>query len=458
MTRVVFIILISFLSAQGFSQTSDLGNWLIYFGNKKIDKDWNWHHEVQYRNYNAIGDLEQFLLRTGIGYNLTENNNNILLGYGFINSQNYIPTTDEKKEVNEHRIYQQFITRQKIGRVNVQHRYRFEQRWIESQDFRMRFRYFLALNVPINNKEMIEKTFYLRSYNEIFLNHKNNVFDRNRLYGGVGFKLNKLARFEIGYMNQFLSNGNRDQINLITFLLLGLGLVSCKNETSKDQATNQSTEVQQEKVVGLVQEVLTKEEQEALTPNMVIQSLKEGNERFMRNDLTARDHSEQVRKSTNAQFPKAIVLSCVDSRIPVEDVFDRGIGDIFVARVAGNFVNEDILGSMEFACKVSGSKLVLVMGHEHCGAVKAAVDDVKLGNITPMLSKIRPAVDTIEYDGDRTSKNQEFVHMACESNVKNTIEQIRKNSPILKEMEDNGEIKIIGAVYDMDDGSVDFLK
>ena len=244
----------------------------------------------------------------------------------------------------------------------------------------------------------------------------------------------------------------------ITFLLLGLGLVSCKNETSKDQATSQSTEVQQEKVVGLVQEVLTKEEQEALTPNMVIQSLKEGNERFMRNDLTARDHSEQVRKSTNAQFPKAIVLSCVDSRIPVEDVFDRGIGDIFVARVAGNFVNEDILGSMEFACKVSGSKLVLVMGHEHCGAVKAAVDDVKLGNITPMLSKIRPAVDTIEYDGDRTSKNQEFVHMACESNVKNTIEQIRKNSPILKEMEDNGEIKIIGAVYDMDDGSVDFLK
>ena len=161
MTRVVFIILISFLSAQGFSQTSDLGNWLIYFGNKKIDKDWNWHHEVQYRNYNAIGDLEQFLLRTGIGYNLTENNNNILLGYGFINSQNYIPTTDEKKEVNEHRIYQQFITRQKIGRVNVQHHYRFEQRWIESQDFRMRFRYFLALNVPINNKEMIEKTFYL---------------------------------------------------------------------------------------------------------------------------------------------------------------------------------------------------------------------------------------------------------------------------------------------------------
>jgi carbonic anhydrase len=244
----------------------------------------------------------------------------------------------------------------------------------------------------------------------------------------------------------------------MAFLCLGLGLVSCKNEAQKEQTANKQTEVKQEKVVGLVEEVLTKEEQDALTPDMVIQSFKEGNRRFMRNDLTARDHSEQVRKSTNAQFPKAIVLSCVDSRVPVEDVFDRGIGDIFVARVAGNFVNEDILGSMEFACKVSGSKLVLVMGHEHCGAVKAAVDDVKLGNITPMLSKIRPAVETIEYNGDRTSKNEEFVHMACESNVKNTIEQIRIKSPILKEMEDNGEIKIVGAVYDMDDGSVDFLK
>jgi carbonic anhydrase len=209
---------------------------------------------------------------------------------------------------------------------------------------------------------------------------------------------------------------------------------------------------------GLVEHVLTKEEQDALTADMVIQSFKEGNARFMQNDLTARNHSEQVRRSTYAQYPKAIVLSCIDSRVPVEDVFDRGIGDIFVARVAGNFVNEDILGSMEFACKVAGSKLVLVMGHEHCGAVKAAVDDVKLGNITPMLSKIRPAVTSIEYDGDRSSKNAEFVHMACESNVKNTIAQIRANSPILKEMEDKGEIKIVGAIYDMDDGKVDFLE
>jgi len=213
-----------------------------------------------------------------------------------------------------------------------------------------------------------------------------------------------------------------------------------------------------ENMEGLVEHVMTKEEQEALTPERVVELFKEGNERFMNNDLTARNHSEQVRKSTHGQYPKAIVLSCVDSRVPVEDVFDRGIGDIFVARVAGNFVNEDILGSMEFACKVSGSKLILVMGHEHCGAVKAAVDDVKLGNITPMLSKIRPAVESVTYEGDRSSSNPEFVHMVCESNVRNTIEQIRTHSPILKEMEEAGAIKIVGAVYDMDNGKVDFLE
>jgi len=240
---------------------------------------------------------------------------------------------------------------------------------------------------------------------------------------------------------------------LATFMLVAL-LFSCNQPPPKaEEVLPKETS----KVVGLVQKVLTKAEQDALTPDMVIQSFKEGNRRFMNNDLTARDHSAQVRESTNAQFPKAIVLSCVDSRVPVEDVFDRGIGDIFVARVAGNFVNEDILGSMEFACKVSGSKLVLVMGHEHCGAVKAAVDDVKLGNITPMLSKIRPAVEAVEYDGDRTSKNAEFVHKACESNVRNTIEQIRLKSPILKEMEELGMIKIAGAVYDMDTGKVVFM-
>lgn len=250
------------------------------------------------------------------------------------------------------------------------------------------------------------------------------------------------------------------------FLMGALLLLSACNQQPEDNSPQENQEAPEaeapeaeasDEVVGLVEDVLTKEEQDALTPDMVIQSFKEGNERFTRNDLTQRNHTEQVRKSTQAQYPKAIVLSCVDSRVPVEDVFDRGIGDIFVARVAGNFVNEDILGSMEFACKVSGSKLILVLGHEHCGAVKAAVDDVKLGNITPMLAKIKPAVEAVEYEGERNSKNAEFVHMACKSNVKNTIEEIRTNSPILKEMEENGEIKIVGGVYDMDSGKVTFM-
>jgi len=236
-----------------------------------------------------------------------------------------------------------------------------------------------------------------------------------------------------------------------------LAIVAALGACTQTSTNNQSTMEAEEGVKGLVEEVLTAEQQAALTPDEVIAMLKEGNERFMSNDLTERNHTAQVRKSTNAQYPKAIVLSCVDSRVPVEDVFDRGIGDIFVARVAGNFVNEDILGSMEFATKVSGSKLVLVLGHEHCGAVKAAVDDVKLGNITPMLEKIKPAVESVDYSGDRTSKNPEFVHMVCESNVHLTIEQIREDSPIIKEMEDNGEIKIVGAVYDMDNGQVTFL-
>lgn len=211
--------------------------------------------------------------------------------------------------------------------------------------------------------------------------------------------------------------------------------------------------------VPLREDVLTAEQQAALTASEVIELLEDGNGRFVRNELTLRDHSAMVRKSTNAQYPKAIVLSCVDSRVPVEDVFDRGIGDVFVARVAGNFVNEDILGSMEFACAVSGSKLVLVLGHERCGAVKAAVDGVELGNITPMLTKIQPAVDEVRasYAGDTSSKNPEFVHEVCEQNVLNTLVTIRERSPILAKLEEEGAIRIVGSVYDMDTGIVSFL-
>ena len=236
------------------------------------------------------------------------------------------------------------------------------------------------------------------------------------------------------------------------------GIFACTNKESDLEKSKEEKIGDLSKAKPLVEKVLTAEEQAALTPDEVIELFKEGNQRFMNNQLTARDHSAQVRNSTLAQYPKAIVLSCVDSRVPVEDVFDRGIGDIFVARVAGNFVNEDILGSMEFACKVSGSKLILVLGHEHCGAVKSAIDDVKLGNITAMLSKIKPAVEIAsDYEGDKSSKNTEFVSMVCENNVEYTINEIRTGSPILKKMEENGEIKIIGAVYDLDTGNVEFL-
>lgn len=246
-----------------------------------------------------------------------------------------------------------------------------------------------------------------------------------------------------------------NKIKLIFSVLVLGSIVACDNSSQKDDTAEK---IVIEKPNVLVQEVLSEEERNALTPDEIIQSFKEGNERFMNNDLTARDHSAQVRKSAIGQYPKAVVLSCVDSRVPVEDVFDRGIGDIFVGRVAGNFVNEDLLGSMEFGCKVSGSKVVLVLGHEYCGAVKAAIDDVKLGNITTMLSNIRPAVEKTIYEGDRTSKNHEFVEKVCENNVLRTMEQIRLNSPILKEMEDNGEIKIVGGVYDMDSGKVSFME
>lgn len=205
-------------------------------------------------------------------------------------------------------------------------------------------------------------------------------------------------------------------------------------------------------------DVVTSEIQSKLTPDDIINDFKKGNKRYSENNLTNWDFSSKVRKTADGQYPKAIVLSCVDSRVPVEYVLDQGVGDIFVARVAGNFVNVDILGSMEFACKVSGSKVIMVMGHESCGAIMAAVDDVKLGNITPMLSKIVPAVKmTQNYSGKKNSMNDEYVSHVCENNVRNTIQTIRAESPILKEMEDNNEIKIIGAVYSVNTGIVKFL-
>ncbi|WP_240475138.1 DUF2490 domain-containing protein [Neotamlana sedimentorum] len=214
---VAALILSLMLPFFSIAQDSNLGNWLIYFGNKQLNQKWNLHHEVQYRNYNAIGDLEQLLLRTGLGYTFNESKNNVLLGYGYILSENYVDNSDNKTSVTEHRIYQQFISKQNIGSVSLSHRYRFEQRFVES-DFKMRFRYFLSAKVPLCKPENGNSKFYLSAYNEIFLNTKTSIFDRNRLYGGLGYNLSKNVRIEAGYMNQFFETTSRDQLNIMTFV------------------------------------------------------------------------------------------------------------------------------------------------------------------------------------------------------------------------------------------------
>lgn len=205
--------------------------------------------------------------------------------------------------------------------------------------------------------------------------------------------------------------------------------------------------------------ILTKEDQQKLTPDEAIEDLKKGNQDFIEDNLTIRNNTNRVRSASLGQYPEAVVLSCLDSRVPVEDVFHKAIGEIFVARVTGNIVNDDILGSLEYACKVSGSKAVVVLGHEYCGAIKSSIEGVKLGYVTAVLEKIEPAVVQAKKDfkGPKNAKNNEFVDKVCELNVVNSIQQIRNKSEILNQMEKQGEIKIVGAVYDMTTGKVNFL-
>lgn len=208
----------------------------------------------------------------------------------------------------------------------------------------------------------------------------------------------------------------------------------------------------------LADRVMTQEQQSQLTPAAVISKLLEGNERFIAGTLTTRDHSSLVRDAVSGQYPQAVVLSCIDSRVPIEDIFDQPLGNVFVARVAANIENTDILGSIEFATKVSGSKVILVLGHENCGAVRAAIDNVELGNITALLENVKPAVAAMaDYPGDKTSANPEFVHLVAEQNVLITMQNIREKSPIVAEMETAGEVKIVGALYDLKTGTVEFL-
>lgn len=204
----------------------------------------------------------------------------------------------------------------------------------------------------------------------------------------------------------------------------------------------------------------TKNTQAAITPNKAIELLKEGNQRFVTRKMANRDLLDQVNDTASGQYPFATVLSCIDSRVSAELIFDQGVGDIFSARVAGNIVNEDLLGSIEFACKLAGTKVFVILGHTACGAVKGACDGAKLGNLTILLDKIMPAVNAISQPSDpgqRNSKNIDFVNDVAVKNVHMTIENTRNMSPVLKEMEDNGEIKIVGAMYDINNGKVTFL-
>jgi carbonic anhydrase len=249
-------------------------------------------------------------------------------------------------------------------------------------------------------------------------------------------------------------------IDLVIAVALITLIYSCQNTAEKENtnSSENTADTTASKMIPLRDKVLTAEEQKALTPDMVIQSLIEGNKRFVSSDLTARDHSAMVRNATKGQYPKAVILSCMDSRVPVEDVFNKGIGDLFVIRIAGNFAEEDMLGSMEYGCKVSGAKLILVLGHEACGAIKAAIDNVKMGNITGMLTRIQPAVKkSQDFSGEKTSKNDAFVEYVAKNNVLNTIATIKQRSPILKQMADSGQIKIVGAYYDLKTGEVVFL-
>jgi carbonic anhydrase len=238
----------------------------------------------------------------------------------------------------------------------------------------------------------------------------------------------------------------------LIYYFLGITILSCTTLRKNDSISS-------EKLALKTKHVLTHEERDALTPNAVIQEFIEGNNRYKNSDVTYRNHSEEVRKTaTGGQFPKAIVLSCVDSRVPVEDVFDQGLGDVFVARVAGNVANTDIIGSIEFACKVSGAKVIIVMGHQHCGAIKGAIDNVNLGNITSIVDKIKPAVAKSQnFEGEKTSKNEAFVKTVAKNNIQNTIDEIRSKSEILRTMERNGELKIIGVFYTLRTGELEFI-
>jgi carbonic anhydrase len=204
-------------------------------------------------------------------------------------------------------------------------------------------------------------------------------------------------------------------------------------------------------------DALTKAQRDKMSPADIIEAMKKGNQRFRSGVRKNRNYLNEQKASASGQFPAAVLLSCIDSRAPGEVIMDLGIGDIFNCRVAGNVANPDILGSMEFACKLAGAKVVLVMGHTACGAVKGAIDNAELGNLTGLPDKIKPAVQATKYSGERSSKNYGFVDAVARTNVLLTVDNIRKNSPVLVELERQGTIKIAGAMYNLQTAAIEFV-
>jgi carbonic anhydrase len=238
-------------------------------------------------------------------------------------------------------------------------------------------------------------------------------------------------------------------VELVTAALIVAGCQSSRHGGSSTPAAASEN--------GAVVAVPTMESQAAMTPKLAVARLRAGNARFAAGRPLRRDLPAEVKAAAPAQYPFAVVLSCVDSRCPMEIVLDQGIGDIFSARVAGNTLDDDILGSMEFACKISGAKLIAVIGHSHCGAVKGAIDGVKLGNLTGLLNRIEPAMSQVPARiQPRTSKNLEFVDAVAAANVRLVMQQIRERSPILRQMLEAGQIGLVGGMYDLSTGEVHF--
>ena len=231
-------------------------------------------------------------------------------------------------------------------------------------------------------------------------------------------------------------------LTLLTLPLL-LALAGCSSPTPKPQRSDLET---------------TRQRQLAATPAEVLEKLKRGNERFASGKPEPRDMLHDQRTTAAGQYPKAVILSCIDSRAPAEFIFDAGLGDLFNARIAGNIADEDQVGSIEFACKVAGAKLIVVMGHTSCGAIKGACDNVQLGNLTGLLNKMKPAVAAVQnVPGERNSKNMAFVEAVSEANVRLMVDRIRELSPILRDMEKEGKIQVVGCMYNLDTGRVEFL-